>query len=458
MKLFSALVLLALFSSSLFAKQDELTSAQKHFQNFKLNKVLFNSNKNSVKNTNQDVAEYYFLDSTKMNFQMLFGFNSTTVYQYDDKGNVVSKIDYKDGVGTRTESIKNTYQYNSSNQVIEHINSTFSEETDSWTNNKTTYTYENGKLKEEVEATDASSVYVDYQKTEYIYNENGEVSEEIISSFYDVWNVISKRIHTYNEQGKLAETSEMSFDGTNYNLMAKDTYKYNSNGDLTEKTTESMYNGNDITTTAKEVYNYDESNRVVFHQSYSMYNDELTLSEEITYVYDENGNLESQSAKEYNEDLGELVNSVFLTFTYDMNLTKDMFFAPNDEEGDPLDGSFVNIPISFVMQYWGGDNWIDLGLKGDFFYSQKTINLSVKNIENANISIYPNPTTEFINVDLSNKAQSANFKLFSLTGEEMLSQDLMISNRVNIQSLQRGVYIYLLNENGVSYSGKIIKN
>jgi len=159
-----------------------------------------------------------------------------------------------------------------------------------------------------------------------------------------------------------------------------------------------------------------------------------------------------------NED-GEFANTLKMSYSYDLTVDQDQLLLPYDDGDEFMSGSYSNMPIQFTMEIWYDllNDWLDLGITGDFYFNEKTITLNVKDIKNSNINIYPNPVIETINVDLDYKTSTADFKLFDLNGKEVKSQNLMKNNQVNIETLLPGTYVYIITENGIPFSGKILK-
>jgi len=80
----------------------------------------------------------------------------------------------------------------------------------------------------------------------------------------------------------------------------------------------------------------------------------------------------------------------------------------------------------------------------------------------SNVKSYPNPTSDYINVEFKSvMSENISVKLFSLAGQLMIDEKLMISTgmntfRVNLESIPKGTYILNLQGGDVFYSDKII--
>ena len=77
-------------------------------------------------------------------------------------------------------------------------------------------------------------------------------------------------------------------------------------------------------------------------------------------------------------------------------------------------------------------------------------------IHNSIISVHPNPAKEFIVFDLTNILSSAIVELYDLQGKKVMEKKISGDKRVTIGNLPKGMYMYKLHNNGISYTGKLI--
>ena len=79
-------------------------------------------------------------------------------------------------------------------------------------------------------------------------------------------------------------------------------------------------------------------------------------------------------------------------------------------------------------------------------------------IKISDFAVYPNPTSDFINIKKAVQIEKADFVLYNSVGQKVLQSALNESiTNLNISNLQKGVYIYNILENGqVVDTGKII--
>ena len=84
--------------------------------------------------------------------------------------------------------------------------------------------------------------------------------------------------------------------------------------------------------------------------------------------------------------------------------------------------------------------------------------LSVASFSNKDFVVFPNPATNSISVVLSEGFNSANIVLYAVLRQKVLEEKITIqSSDISIKSLDKGTYLYKIESNGFSKSGKIVK-
>ena len=458
MKLIFSVVLCAFLTFSLSAKQEQLSKSN---QKFRINQFFKNvdglpktkAKSHSIANT----KELQALDSVKIDLTSFLGYIMTTQYTYDTRGNVINQMEIREQGDERLKTNETIYTYDNQNRVIEEENYFLNEENGEWVkNDKFVSTYEDDLLKVKIQYNDYDNTgeWIESTKYEYNYGQNDVLQEELTYYYYDgEWLASSKENYIYDNNGNLTEKqSSTNPDSWLVNLKVEYTYE---NGNMVNESHKSIES--DITTEIEAfVFEYNEKNQVTNRKHYTLINDALTLQEEVSRVFDANGNIDSETTQEYSEESLQMENTTLINYSYNMDYTRDQLLVPDDSEDDFGNENFNNMPIAMTMKIWVIVNWMD-GASGKLFYSPRTITLNVKDIKNSNINVYPNPTIDVLSISLENTTNSANIKIFDVFGKEVISQNLMNSNQINVKSLITGTYIYIINENGVSYSGKIIK-
>ena len=84
--------------------------------------------------------------------------------------------------------------------------------------------------------------------------------------------------------------------------------------------------------------------------------------------------------------------------------------------------------------------------------------LSVASFYNKDFVVFPNPAANSISVVLSEGFNSANIVLYTVLGQKVLEEKITTqSSDFSIKSLDKGTYLYKIDSNGFSKSGKIVK-
>lgn len=81
--------------------------------------------------------------------------------------------------------------------------------------------------------------------------------------------------------------------------------------------------------------------------------------------------------------------------------------------------------------------------------------VNVPEIEKVNPTVYPNPATNNFTVNLGND-EKAFIQLFNIVGQQVMSETITGTAQVNVANLNSGVYMLKINQNGKSYTTKVI--
>lgn len=85
-------------------------------------------------------------------------------------------------------------------------------------------------------------------------------------------------------------------------------------------------------------------------------------------------------------------------------------------------------------------------------------NLSVTTFSKTDIIIYPNPTTDIISVIFPPGSEKATISIYTLLGQKVLEKKITSQlPSVSIKSLSNGLYLYKMESEGFSKSGKVVK-
>lgn len=84
--------------------------------------------------------------------------------------------------------------------------------------------------------------------------------------------------------------------------------------------------------------------------------------------------------------------------------------------------------------------------------------LSVANASKNDFVVYPNPATDSISVTLAEGFNTGNVILYTVLGQKVLEEKIISqASTISMKSLIKGTYLYKIESNGFSKSGKIVK-
>jgi hypothetical protein len=200
---------------------------------------------------------------------------------------------------------------------------------------------------------------------------------------------------------------------------------------------------------AKNVFTYPTSYHYEAFNTLKLYlfeSNTWVLRRDVTQSYDANGNWEwfismkdsgSGMAGEYN-----------IEFTHDLTIPYNQIltFEP--------DSHHKNMPLTLKTYQWK-NSWVVKSLS-TYYYTQQEMSGVSKTLRD-DTKIFPNPAKNFITVKTDGNASNNMIELYNLQGSKVLSTVLTNDNKVNIEHLAKGAYIYKMNASNGCFTGKIVK-
>lgn len=145
----------------------------------------------------------------------------------------------------------------------------------------------------------------------------------------------------------------------------------------------------------------------------------------------------------------------YLNDTWEYNIIGNVWTQKADFPGAPRSGAsaFVIENRPFVGAGFGSGTYYD-----DFYEYTFTLSLEEKIV--LDVSTYPNPTSDLLNIHLSKGLQNPDLRLFNSAGKEV-SIDLVAEKgnkdlKVNLSNLESGIYYLGIYENGILLQNKSI--
>ncbi|MGB0849824.1 MAG: T9SS type A sorting domain-containing protein [Bacteroidia bacterium] len=123
--------------------------------------------------------------------------------------------------------------------------------------------------------------------------------------------------------------------------------------------------------------------------------------------------------------------------------------SPSGEYSFDLDiGDKMEVKLGFSNFYTGGYGSMDVVAWSAKNPSKKDTsrlelgigNVSVARVQNVAFSVYPNPTSDFITINLVN-SNSEIIKVYDILGNVMISQSVNSGDKIDVSALAKGVYV-----------------
>ena len=328
-----------------------------------------------------------------------------------------------------------------------------------WVNDeKTEYVYDaNGNLiiyKYSYWSNTASSWRYD-EKKEYTYSSNGLLTEELRYDYdqtADTWKNYRKYIYNY-DGSNLTEKIELSWNSSasQWDSSYKDVYTYNSNNLLTSHTSYYFDNGtNTFVEDDKEDYTYDADGRLIIQVEYYWNGTSWDNDRKYQYYYDGSGELYVER-DEYdwdNTDGWVLDEKEMKTYadSIDINTVKISFLFV--EEYGLMDNLFVGTLTDYVNYEYNPDGTYQYDEKDKFFYNKLNSNNFVSGYKfDASIKMFPNPTSDVLYV-YSDKNIDGRIVVSGINGGVYRTVEMNGTKvSVPVQSLPSGVYVVSIVDN-----------
>ena len=354
-----------------------------------------------------------------------------------------------------------------------------------------------------------SSTYSNNDKSEYQYDENGNLLETI-ESYWDGfdWQIYWKTTYGYDSNNNRINETHASWN-EGWDDEFRDNYTFDGS-DLLTAFVGQNFNGSqwvndfriDITYVNGKITGYtgsdwsgiwDESSRGVINYNSSILNDILyqekngsnwvNIERETYTINGGTGKIEEQLIEDWNDPNWD--NGAKFSYMLDGNGNRTSYideyyngstWVLNYSESNTFDNTTL---MSTIHHPFNGINY-DLGLE-DFPYYHKIISMleyqsdgttinyrttysysddtaSVHNYNQFELAVYPNPTADYLHLSIANFNSSASLEIFDLLGKKVNSFTLKSkSSRVDISSLSKGIYFLKIHSNGKVATKKVVK-
>ncbi|WP_298535707.1 T9SS type A sorting domain-containing protein [uncultured Algibacter sp.] len=98
----------------------------------------------------------------------------------------------------------------------------------------------------------------------------------------------------------------------------------------------------------------------------------------------------------------------------------------------------------------------DESVRLDYMFLTNEVTASVEDLLASNFNIYPNPAKDYVSI-VSKNITIRSVEIYNVIGKRLLVSNILNDNKLNISSLNSGVYLLKINANGKSVVKKIVK-
>jgi len=391
--------------------------------------------------------------------------SSKTIFKYNTNGNITQETYYLwDKIsGKWIGDWKFETFWNAQGKQFQTIDSEWDAVTQKWINgykNETNYNA-NGLISIESYSSwdKTSEKWQNDMKTEYTYNSSGNKSQEIGYMFdadINQWEISMKNEYTYNSSGKLTlEARYFSDGGSNYFMFSKSEYSYNTDGSLKQTINYTSDFMGGWMLSSKNEFIYDSSGNLTHEINYvsNQQSSELIATWKDEYVFDSSGNLSQEINYEWDEATKKWFIDRKSEYSFNNSYSYNELLLPYSD----LENYFRHM-ITAGINYQRDEDTGELVLYGKMIAYYSPVNISgINDISEHELTVFPNPASEFIMIGSGHLNQQVLIELFDMKGSKIVSGYLTGNEKLYVNQLNSGVYICRVQFNDRIVNTKLVK-
>lgn len=142
---------------------------------------------------------------------------------------------------------------------------------------------------------------------------------------------------------------------------------------------------------------------------------------------------------------------------HNVNGTTSTFPSNPESFGNPLNSNwtFSHKFLTAGNYNYRCDNHFTTGMTGAINV-QALSEISENELDIVQVTIFPNPTSDFIHISISDKLKITDYELFDMLGN--LVYEGSITSEITVSDLQKGIYFLKLYGNNISLTERVILN
>jgi hypothetical protein len=403
--------------------------------------------------------------------QYLPFFNQALIYDLEGRIILMETIILNAQTFLWEKDSKTEYSYDGNGNISQVINEDWNTTNESWVPvGKTEYSYDSNNDLIRIIDYDWSvsgNQYINSSKVDRTLDENGLETEALISSWLappgewvDVW----KYEYDYTVNESLLLETEYAWDGDamDWELSWKAEYTYNEDDKLS--VTEEFNWDSEAslwTNSWKTNLNYDGNGYVdeQFDSTFLEPSGPWQARGLAEYTYDALFNPLTEVYSQWDEIAAQLVFSSRYEYIYEDGVfLSDLIVPPISWFVADYREQMVSKPLGYVSyEYNTETSSFDPFYREGYLYNEHFPTL-IKGFENSPVaSIFPNPAREYVTLEFEEGFQTVSFELFDVTGRRVLFKEISNGESLNLEGLQKGLYLYRISEKEHMQTGKLMK-
>ena len=370
---------------------------------------------------------------------------------YDENGNptqqVWSSYDTISGQFNPTSKYDNTFD--ADGDQLSSISAFYNLDSMRWENSqKWEYIYQNTKSVSSTVSVNAGKVhvttivylwypfplpgvFVPLYRTVWTYNSEGQITK-VLDSNYDqiakIWEETQQEISEYNARGYLILQVQSMFDkeSNTWIVTSRRVHVYDANG----------------VNLSNALYLWSYLHNVLIGYYYNVYTRDEHVN--VLSITEHSWDLASETWLEY----------LSAVYTYNYNFSGFDILAP----------FYMWHMISTLIEYeyfvGGGttkssEEWVQTEAF-TYHYSDMNVGVSVADLSKGELSIYPNPATEYIEIAGDELNGYARIMMYNISGRMVMNQVLDRGGRIPVSHLSEGIYVIRLTQGSKVKTAKVM--
>jgi hypothetical protein len=361
--------------------------------------------------------------------------------------------------------------YDSNGNLFQVVNSEWDDVTKAWVAAiKTDYTYDAGdQLVQVIESewSVSSSQFIDNRKMELSYTPEGLKIQLLIygwdpdpGSWVEAW----KYEYSYDVNDAMTLETEYQWNESlaDWVLSWKTEYSYNGLDQLSLK--EEFNWDSDLSqwiNSWKSALSYDAGGNVD-QQFDSIYLEPDGPWQErwlASYTFDAQNNPLTETYSQWVESSGMLELNTKYEYLYENEtLLADLMAPPTSWFWPDYREQIVNKPLGHIGKGYNTDiSAFETVYQEVYFYNTPGFPLGIGTESVPLVSIYPNPVRDFLSLNFSGASRSVLFELYDASGRRILIKEVQRGERLNLEEVQNGLYLYRITSGEQVQTGKLLK-